>query len=134
MFPSHDRVDLSEVMFDNFNGNIKSFPQPTSEYPWRTQSWMQDANGNANIYQGNTGYPFFQFTLAQIVNNQPGITPLPDNFDNGYDTGGTSNNTFKYDVYGTWEYPSYITTPSGNPLYSPTPVPPFPVTIQMGKW
>ena len=43
---SSNGVNLSEAMFDNFNGNIKSFPQPTSEYPWRTQSWMQDANGN----------------------------------------------------------------------------------------
>ena len=121
---SSDGVDLGTEMFKNFDGTVKSFPQPTSGYPWRTQSWMQDANGNANIYQGNTGYPFFQFTLAQIVNGQT-VNSLPDNFDNGYDTGGTSNNAFKYDVYGTWKYPSYITTPNGGPLYPFVPVAPF---------
>ena len=126
---SVDGINIGNEIFkpaNPGNNNIKAFPQPSAEYPWRTQDWMQDANGNANIYPGNTGYPFFQFTLAQIVNDENGVTPLADNFDNGYDTGTgvPSNNAFKYDVYRTWKFPSYITNPSGGPLLPFAPVPP----------
>ncbi len=109
--------------------NDLPLPTPQAEYPWRSQNWMQDSTGAPNVYTGNTG-PFFQFTLAQVVNSEAGITQLPGNFDNGHQPPydpiqPNSNNAFKYDVYRTWKYPSWITKPNGSDIFYTTPEPPI---------